>query len=156
MTSWLRVFGMRVALLCSLVSIVLVTHLAVPRPDLPLALLESFDQAFSLAYDAAERQVERLERDPTGAPAPPRRDVFALLSVLADHITRACDAATAALDVELAVADSLSPERRIATLGCIEHHLGEARLAMNRAGDPELRAEYGATCDRLRDVRRMI
>ena len=154
MISWLRVFGVRVALLCSLVSIVLVTHLAVPRPDLPLALLESFDQAFSLAYDAAERQVAELEA--TGAPAPPRRDVFALLTQLADHITRACDAATAALDVELAVADSLSPERRVATLGCLEHHLGEARLAMNRAGDPELRAEYGATCDRLRDVRRMI
>jgi hypothetical protein len=68
----------------------------------------------------------------------------------------ACDAASTRLDVELAVAASLSPARRTAVLGCIEHHLGEARRAAGRAIDPELRAEYDATCERLCEVRRTI
>lgn len=154
MISWLRVLGLRVAVLCALFGTVVALHAAVARPSLPLALLESFDQAFSLAYDAAERKVAELE---AAAPAaPPRRDVFALLSELGDHIAAMCDAATAALDVELAVADALPPERRHATLGCIEHHLGEARRSAQRATDPDVRGEYEQTCDRLRDVRRMI
>ena len=155
MLSWLRLFGLRVAVMCTLVSIAVATQLAAPRSDLPLALLDSFDQAFALAYDAAERQVAALEAT-RPAPARPVRDVFALLDHLADQIAAACDAATAALDVELVVADALPPERRSQALGCIEHHLGEARHALRRTSDPAVRAEYELTCDRLRDVRRLI
>jgi hypothetical protein len=154
MISWLRVIGLRVSLLCALVSMALVAHVVIPKPDLPLALLDSFDEAFAMVYDAAERKVAALEQ--AGAKPPPRQDVFALLDQIADQIAAACDAATTALDVELTLAGSLTPERRIATLGCIEHHLGEARRDGDRARDPEVRAEYAATCDRLRDVRRMI
>jgi hypothetical protein len=151
--TWLRVLGLRIAIVCALLVTMASLHVAIARPNLPLALLESFDQAFSLVYDAAERKVAALE---AAAPAAPRRDVFALLSQVGDHIAAMCDAATAALDVELTIAGSLPPARRTATLGCIEHHLGEARRAARDSRDPEVRAEYETTCDRLRDVRRMI
>jgi hypothetical protein len=152
--TWLRVLGLRIAIVCALVSTIVALHIAVAKPSLPLALLDSFDQAFSLVYDAAERKVAELESAKPGAP--PRRDVFAILGELGDHIAAMCDAAAAALDVELAVADSLSPERRSATLGCIEHHLGEARRDAMRTTDPAVRVEYEATCQHLRNVRRMI
>ena len=152
--TWLRVLGLRVALACALFTTIVALHLTVAKPSLPFALLDSFDQAFSLVYDAAERKVAKLEA--AGPTAPARRDVFALLDEVADHIAAMCDAACAALDVELAVAGSLPPERRNATLGCIEHHLGEARRDAMRADDPAVRSEYETTCDRLRDVRRMI
>ena len=64
MTSWLRVIGLRVAVMCGLVATACATH-ALPglpgiggapdAPALPFALLDAFDQAFTLAYDAAER-----------------------------------------------------------------------------------------------------
>jgi hypothetical protein len=152
--TWLRVLGLRVAVVCALFTTVFALHLAVAKPTSPLALLDSFDQAFSLAYDAAERKVAELEAAAPTAPA--RRDVFALLSEIGDHIAAMCDAATAALDVELAVAGSLPPERRNAALGCVEHHLAEARRDAQRTTDPMVRGEYEATCERLRDVRRMI
>jgi hypothetical protein len=41
-------------------------------------------------------------------------------------------------------------------LGCIERHLREARRGLDRASDPEERAEYDATCERLREVRRLV
>ena len=154
MTSWLRGLGLRVAVLCAFVPTVLVTHAAVAKPELPFALLESFDRAFSLAYDAAERRVAELEAARPGAP--PRRDLFALLDEFEGLVAAACDAAAIRLDVELAVAGSLSTERRHAVLGCIERHLDEARKALGRATDPYVRAEYGATCERLREVRRLV
>jgi hypothetical protein len=154
MTSWLRVLRLHAVLVCTLLASVLVAHIAVAKPDLPLALLDSFDQVFARVYDAAERKVTELEA--TDPPALPRPDVAALLRQLEGRITAACDTASTRLDVELAVADSLSPERRTAVLGCIERHLGEARDAAARATDPELRAEYDATCERLREVRRMV
>jgi len=154
MTSWLRGLGLRVAMLCAFVPAVLVTHAAVAKPDLPFTLLDSFDRAFSLAYDAAERQVAELEASKRVPPL--RRDLFALLGEVEGLVTAACDAATARLDVELAVAGSLSTERRHAVLGCIEHHLDEARKALGRATDPDVRAEYGTTCELLREVRRLV
>ena len=154
MTSWLRGLGLRVAVLCAFVPTVLVTHAAVAKPELPFALLESFDRAFSLAYDAAERRVAELEA--AKAPVPVRRELFAMLDELEGVVAAACDAATARLDVELAVAGSLSTERRHAVLGCIERHLDEARKALGRATDPYVRAEYRATCERLREVRRLV
>ena len=149
-----RVLGLHAVMLCTLVAAVLATHIAAIKPDLPLALLDSFDQAFDLVYDAAERKVSELETAP--ATAPPRRDVLAILGSLETQIAAACDRASAVLDAELAVAGSLSPERRIAVLGCIERLLADARNAARRVSDPEVRAEYAATCDRLREVRRLI
>jgi hypothetical protein len=154
MTSRLRVLGLRVGFLCALVATVLATHLAVPKPDLPFVLLESFDRAFSVVYDAAEREVARLEAP--GRPQVPRRDVCAILRALEREVTAAGDAASTALEVELALADSLSPERRDAVHRCIEHHLRAARHAARRARDAEERAEYLATCARLRELRGLV
>ncbi|TMQ18744.1 MAG: hypothetical protein E6J90_19470 [Deltaproteobacteria bacterium] len=154
MTSRLRVLGLHAVMLCTLVAAVLATHIAAIKPDLPLALLDSFDQAFDLVYDAAERKVSELEAAPT-SPLP-RRDIAAILRDLEARIAAACDRASAVLDAELAVAGSLPPERRISVLGCIERHLADARNAAGRASDPDVRAEYDATCDRLREVRRLI
>lgn len=154
MTSWLRGLGLRVAMLCAFVPTVLVTHAAVAKPDLPFALLESFDRAFSLAYDAAERQVAKIEAARSAVPL--RHELFALLDEFEGLVAAACDAATARLDVEIAVAGGMSTERRHAVLGCIERHLDEARKAHSRATDPYVRAEYGATCARLREVRRLV
>src|ERR1041384_5490538 len=98
--TWLRVLGLRVALVCALFTTIVALHLTVAKPSLPFALLDSFDQAFSLVYDAAERKVAKLEA--AGPTAPARRDVFTLLDEVADHIAAMCDAACAALDVELA------------------------------------------------------
>jgi hypothetical protein len=153
MPSWLRVLGLRLALLCALLPTVLASRTAAAKPDLPFALVDSFDRAFALVYDAAERQVARLE---AAKPPPPRHDIAAVLVGLDAIVTAACDAATANLDVELAVAASLSSERRHAVLGCIERHLDQARKAMRFATDPQVRAEYSITCERLRDVRRRI
>jgi hypothetical protein len=154
MTSRLRALGLRAAPLCALVVTLLTGHAAVGKPDLPLVLLDSFDQAFAVVYDAAERKVAALEA--AASPAPPRRDVCTLLHELERNVTLACEAASTALDVELALAGSLSPERRNAVLGCIERHLGEARHALSRATDLAERAEYTTSCERLREVRRMI
>jgi hypothetical protein len=151
--TWLRVLGLRVAVACALLMTMMALRVAIARPDLPLTLLDSFDQAFSAVYEAAERKVAELE---AAKPSARRPDVFALLCEVGDHIAAMCDAATAALDVELTVAASLPPDRRTATLGCIEHHLDEARRAARNSRDAEVRAEYQATCDRLRDVRRLI
>ena len=49
-----------------------------------------------------------------------------------------------------------SMERRHAALGCLERHLRDARRAVASTADPAVRAEYEVTCERLRDVRRMI
>ncbi|HEX3482468.1 MAG TPA: hypothetical protein VHT91_45950 [Kofleriaceae bacterium] len=152
MTSW-RVLGLRIASLCALLSIACWTRPAAAQPDLP-ALLDSFDRAFALVYDAAERQVAELE-----AARPPALlipDVFTLLDAYAGCVAQACDTAATALDLELVLAASLSPERRYATLSCLERHLREARRDAARAADPAVRAEYEATCDRLRNVRQMI
>jgi hypothetical protein len=153
MTSWLRVLGLHVVMLGILAATVVTSHVAVAKPDLPLALLDSFDEVFARVYDAAERKVTALET--TDPPASPRPDVFALLREFEGRVAMACDTAFARLDAELAVAASLSPARRTAVLGCIERHLGEARTAAGRATDPDERAEYEATCERLREVRRM-
>lgn len=152
MTSW-RALGLRIASLCALLSIAFMARPAAAQPDLP-ALLDSFDHAFSLVYDAAERQVAELEAARPSAPLLP--DVSALLDLLAGHVEHACSAASTALDVELVLAGSLTLERRYATLSCLERHLREARRDAARADDPVVRAEYEATCERLRDVRRMI
>jgi hypothetical protein len=151
MPSWLRLLGLRVALLSGLIATLSATGHAAAQPDLP-ALLDSFDRAFALVYDAAERQVAELEA--ARPPAPLLPDVCTLLDQLAGDVERACSAASTALDVELALAGSL--ERRYATLGCLERHLREARRDAARAGDPAVRTEYEVTCDRLRDVRRLI
>lgn len=154
MTSWLRVLGLRIAFVGALVATVLALRISVAKPDLPFALFDSFDRAFALAYDAAERKVVELEaRNP---PAPPRRDVFAILRELEGLILGACDTASTRLDIELAVAGSLSAERRHAVLGCIERHLREARNALRGEADPVVRAEYHTTCERLRAVRQMV
>ena len=154
MTSRLRTLGLRIAVLCALVPAAVATHVAGSKPDLPFALLESFDRAFALVYDAAERRVVELEAARPAAPH--HRELFALLGELDGAVTAACEAAAARLDVELAVAASLSTERRHAVLGCIERHLDDARKALGRATDPDVRAEYLATCERLREVRRLV
>jgi hypothetical protein len=154
MTSRLRTLGLRVAVLCALVPAALATHVSGARTDLPFALLESFDRAFALVYDAAERRVVELEAARPAAPQ--HRELFALLVELDGTVTAACEAATARLDIELAVAASLTTERRHAVLGCIERHLDDARKSLGRATDPEVRAEYHATCERLREVRRLV
>jgi ATP/maltotriose-dependent transcriptional regulator MalT len=153
MSSWLRVLGLRVALLSGLVATVGSPHTAAGKPDLPFVLLDSFDQAFACVYRAAERKVAELE---AARPAPRRHVVVAILDALECQVAAACDAASTALDVEIAVADTLPPERRMAVLGCIERHLGEARRALGRASDPEERAEYDRTCERLREIRRLV
>lgn len=155
MTSWLRVLGLRVALLCALVATVVATQVAVPRGSLPFALIDSFDRAFSLAYDAAERKVAALEAT-AATTAPPRRDLRALLHELERIVTAEHDAATARLDAELVVAGSLSLERRHAVLGCIERHLRSARRELARAADPGVRAEYREMCERLREIRELV
>lgn len=152
MTSW-RALGLRIVSLCALLSIAFVARPAAAQPDLP-ALLDSFDRAFSRVYDAAERQVAALET--ARPPAPLLPDVSVLLDRLAGDVARACSAASTALDVELVLAGAMSPERRCAALSCLERHLREARRDAARAADPAVRAEYEATCDRLRNVRNMI
>lgn len=152
MTSW-RVLGLRIASLCAVLSIAFLARPAAAQPDLP-ALLDSFDRAFALVYDAAERRVAELEA--ACPPAPLLPDVFTLLDQLAGDVERACSAASTALDVELALAGSLSIERRYAALGCLERHLREARRDAARAADPAVRTEYELTCERLRNVRNSI
>ena len=150
----LRALALRVAVICALVPAAVATHVVGAKSDLPFVLLESFDRAFALAYDAAERHVAALE---TTRPRPPAgRDVRALLGELENLVTAACDAASARLDVELTVAGSLSLERRNAVLGCIERHLNDARKSLRVTTDPLVRAEYDLTCERLREVRRLV
>jgi hypothetical protein len=154
MPPWLRVLGLRVALLSGLVATVFATHAAAGKPELPYALLESFDQAFSLVYDAAERQVAELEA--AAPPARPAHDVFALLRHFEGRLAAVLDATTARLDVELVLAGSLPLERRIAARSCIDHHLDEARAALECTTDPAVRDEYWTTCERLCEVRRQV
>jgi hypothetical protein len=149
MTSWLRTLGLRVALVCLVIATVLVAHVTVAKRSLPFVLFDSFD----LAYSAAERKVAELE---AARPAPASRDVSAILRELERLVGHACELAAAELDAELTLASALPPARRGAVLGCIEHHLRLARDGLARASDPELRAEYRATCERLRQVRDLV
>lgn len=156
MTSSVRAIGLRIALLCGLVSsTALLAASHVPGPtQLPFALLDAFDEAFAAVYDVAEREVIRFEAARPRPLAGP--DVVAMLREVERIVSADCEAAATALDVELAVAGSLSLERRNAALGCLERHLREARKAASHACDPGERAEYALTCERLRRVRHAL
>lgn len=153
MASRLRILGLRVALVWVAIAAVLAMHIVVAKRSLPLALFDSFDQAFELAYSAAERRVAELE-----AARPTRLvgEVTRLIDELERAIAQACDVASAELDVELAMAGALPDDRRRRVLSCIEYHLGQARDAVTHATDPSVRAEYSATCEHLLQVRQMI
>src|SRR4051812_32963879 len=139
MTSWLR----RVGFLCALVAGIFATHLVVAKPRLPFVVFATLDRALASA--------ERAQLAP--APEDP------LLAVLAHYeaeLLVACDAASDALDRELARLAELSPERRAAALVMTRVHLDLARGDLAHAATPAEYVEYDATCERLRDVRRML
>jgi hypothetical protein len=140
MTSWLR----RVGFLCALIAGIFATHLVVAKPRLPFVVFATLDRALASA--------ERAQLAPPGSQDP-------LLEVLAHYeaeLLVACDAASDALDRELARLAELSPERRAAALAMTRVHLDLARGDLAHAATPAEYVEYDATCERLRDVRRML
>jgi len=149
MSSRLRRFGLRIAFLFVLVAAAATIRVTAGKPMLPFALLESFDRAYGLV----EQRVDALEQ---AAARPPATSLATWLDRLAAEVDRACDAAAARLDTELVLAPALPDARRATVRGCIEHHLAVTRYERARATDPDLRAEYDATLDRLREIRERV
>jgi len=152
--SWLRALPLRVVFGIAILLAIIGMHMAVAKPRLPFVLIESFDKAWSLAHDAADRRMTEIEAEA----AKPRRgptldDVLARMDA---ELSVVCDAATDLLDTQLATLDSLAPDRRAAALDCTLHHLVAARESLVHANDPAEFAEYDALCERLRDVRRLL
>jgi hypothetical protein len=151
--SW-RALPLRVVFGITIVLAVIAMHMSVAKPRLPFVLVDSFDKAWSLVSDAAERRIDEIEADV----AKPRKgptldDVLARMDA---ELSVACDAATDLLDTQLAALDSLAPQRRTAALDCTLRHLVAARESLVHANDPAEFAEYDALCERLRDVRRLL
>jgi hypothetical protein len=155
MSSRLRSLGLRIAFLFSVVAAVLAVRVTVAKPSFPFVLLDSFDKALSLVSDAAEKRIADLERRRT-APDATATTVSALLERLDGEVTVACDAATDMLDTELVLVDMLPELRRASVRGCIERLLVKTRHDRANAIDAAERAEYDATLERLREIRRLV
>lgn len=143
MASWLRRFGVRLAFFCVLIASVFATHLAVAKPRLPFVVFGTLDRAFTLA----EQQQ---------APVAPRHSVMEVLAIYEAELLVIGDAASDALDHELARLDHVAPHHRVAALACVQRHLDLARADLVHATTPEEFREFDATCERLRDVRRLL
>ena len=151
MSSHLRGLGLRIAFLFSVLAAVLAVRVSVAKPNLPFVLLDSFDRALALVSDAADKRLAELERRPARTTT-----VAALLDRLDGEITVACDAATDLLDTELVLVDTLPELRRASVRGCIERLLVKTRHDRANATDPAECAEYDATLERLREIRRLV
>jgi hypothetical protein len=135
--TWLRALPVRIVLGIAVVLVIIGTHMAVPKQRLPFVLIDSFDKAYAL--------VEQ--------PKPTLHQVFALIEA---ELTVACDAASDALDAQLAQLHTLSAERRALALEVAVSHLVDARENLAHAIDADEYREYDAMCERLRDVRRLL
>ncbi|MEO8549655.1 MAG: hypothetical protein ABI678_06770 [Kofleriaceae bacterium] len=140
MTSWLR----RLGFLCALIAGIFATHLVVAKPRLPFVVFATLDRAFA--------SVDRAQL----APPASRDPLMVVLAHYEAELLVACDAASDALDRELARLADLAPERRAAALTMARVHLDLARGDLAHAATPAEYVEYDATCERLRDVRRML
>jgi hypothetical protein len=129
-----RRFVLRVGVLCALLVGVFATHLAVSKPRLPFVVLASIDRAFATEPLSLEDVLDHLEAE----------------------LMVAGDAATQALDAQLAQLETLPPERREAALLITRKHLELARAELAHAPTAEEYVEYDATCERLREVRRTL
>ncbi len=146
MASSLRRFALRLGVFCALLVGVFATHLAVAKPKLPFVVLGTLDRALSRADQL------QLTQHPPGA----RLTLLDVLGLYEADLLVAGDAASEALDAELAQLAQLAPERRAAALDCVHHHLAEARADLAHAATPAEYVEYDATCERLREVRRLL
>jgi hypothetical protein len=126
---------------------------AAPSPQLPIALLASFEEALAIVHDAAEQRIAELELRCTtpqrGAP------VTELLTRLERSVAAECEDARAALDRAIATIE-LSPARRTAVLASIDHQLAEARRGRASTRDPAVRLEYIVTGMQLRKLRDLV
>ena len=142
-----RSLGLRAAVLFAMIAALFGVRAATVSP-LP-ALFASFDKAVS----AVEDQIRALEQPPARASQPPLAELLARLD---GEITVACDAATEELDRVLESRPALPPLQRAVVRACIDRHLWDARHALARTTDPEIRAEYDALCERLHEVRDFV
>ena len=143
MVSWLRRFGVRLAFFGVLIAGVFATHLTHAKPRLPFIVLGSLDRAFT--------QAEQHQ--------PPVKATHTLDEVLRIYEAQLLvigDAASDALDHELARLELLAPAQRTAALAVLQRHLDLARADLVRSTTPEEFREFDATCERLREVRRML
>jgi hypothetical protein len=136
---------------------------ASPPPQLPFALLDSFDQAMKLVTAAAEKQIAEIEARSAQTARAPTVSFDEWLDRFEQQLAGVDAAAHDALDRALVAAPELSPQRREAVLDCIESHLAIASDDLSRAldgRDDELGrlevAEYRATFVRLRAVRALV
>jgi len=130
-----RRFALRVGVLFLLVAGVFATHLAVSKPRLPFVVLASIERAFS---------------------QPQKLTILEVLTQYEADLLVACDAASESLDRALARLETLQPERRAAAYFVTMKHLELARGDLAHAATAEEFIEYDATCERLRDVRRLL
>lgn len=143
MASWLRRFGVRLAFFGVLIAGVFATHLTHAKPRLPFVVLSTLDRAFTLA-----------EQDQ--APVGTKHTLSEVLAIYEAQLLVIGDAASDALDHELARLDEVAPAQRTAALACLQRHLDLARTDLIHASTPDEFREFDATCERLREVRRML
>jgi hypothetical protein len=141
MISVVRRVVLRVAVLCVVVVGVFATHLAVAKPRMPFVVIAAIHRACT---------ADRLC-------SPPR--TLTLLEILEAYeadLQVACETASEELDRALARLDTLVPERRAAAWLVTMTHLELARGDLAHAPTAEELAEYDATCECLRAVRRRL
>jgi len=143
MVSWLRRFGVRLAFFCMLIAGVFATHLAVAKPRLPFVVFGTLDRAFTIAEQHQ-------------APVAGKHTLMEVLAIYEAELLVIGDAANDALDHELARLDQVAPAHRAAALACVQRHLDLARADLVHAQTPDEFREFDATCERLREVRRML
>ena len=143
MASWLRRFGVRLAFFGVLIAGVFATHLTHAKPRLPFVVLGSLDRAFTLAEQ---------QQPPVGT----KQTLDEVLRIYEAQLLVIGDAASDALDHELAQLDRVASTHRAAALACLQRHLDLARTDLIHAQTPEEFREFDATCERLREVRRML
>jgi len=143
MLPWLRRFGVRLAFFGVLIAGVFATHLTHAKPRLPFVVLGSLDRAFTLAEQ---------EQPPSAT----HHTLDEVLRLYEAQLLVIGDAASDALDHELAYLDRVAPTHRSAALACLQRHLDLARTDLIHAQTPEEFREFDATCERLREVRRTL
>ena len=157
MTSWLRGLALRAALLCVFLTsgLALAPTAAAAGGRLPCTLLETFDRALLLVYDAVDREIARIEAE-TMVAAAARLDADLILDVLGERLAVDCELAAATLDARLERLGAMMPADRRRVRRCIDEQLHAAILGLARARDADEQAEYRVTCVRLREVRRRV
>jgi hypothetical protein len=149
----LSLVRLRIAFLVAVVVALLGARIA--TVPLPIALLDSFDEAIALVSSAAEQRIAALEQQLPASRSSP--SVAEALAELDREVATACQDARAALAAAIArLPRPLAPPQRATVLASIDRELAEVHRATVAARDPAVRLEHDATYRQLQLIRDLV